>query len=129
MDLTRKQINFLKLFSFLLMIGLMVVLNNNQESAKNHSGKKTDNDLSVNINDSGITPLQTGIPEKSEGALPLKLISNPNSNFLFLCNQNRELKNWIQYIRLQKLFFVYCSKIQHNFLIEFLATMRNKDIR
>jgi hypothetical protein len=107
----------------------MVVLNNNQESAKNHSGKKTASDLSVNINNSGITPLQSGIPEKSEGALPLKLISNPNSNLLFLCNQNRELKNWIQYIQLQKLFFVYCSKIQHNFLIEFLATMRNKDIR
>jgi hypothetical protein len=129
MNLTRRQINFLKFFSFLLMIGLMVVLNNNLESAKNHSGKKATGHLTVNINNFGITPNQSGIPEKSEGSLPIKLISNPNSNFLHLINQDREIKNWVQFIQLQKLFFGYCSKIQHNFLIEFLATMRNKDIR
>jgi len=129
MLLTRKKINYLKLISFLLMIGLMVVLNNEQKSAKILSGKKATSNLIVNENGAGITANTAAIPEKSEGSLPLKLISNPNSNFLFLLNQSKESKIGFRFIQLQKLFFVYCSKIQNNFLIEFLATMRNKDIR
>lgn len=129
MFLTRKQFQFLKFFSFLLMIGLMVVLNNEQKSAKILSGKKPVSHIIANENGAGITANAAAIPEKSEGALPLKLISNPNSNFLFLFNQSKDLKTGFRFIQLQKLFFVYCSKFQNNFLIEFLATMRNKDIR
>jgi hypothetical protein len=129
MQLTRKNITFIKLFSFLLMIGLMVFLNNKQETAKNLSGRKHASEFSISINNLGIASLASAIPEKTEAALPLKLISNPNSNFLFLFNQSREQKIGFQFIQFQKLFFVYCSKFQSNFLIEFLATMRNKDIR
>jgi len=129
MTLTRKQINYLKIFSFILMIGLMVVLNNEQKSAKGLSGKKQSTHLIATENGAGITANASTIPAKSEGAIPLKLISNPNSNFLFLFNQSKELRNGFQFIQFQKLFLVYCSKIQQNFLIEFLATMRNKDIR
>jgi hypothetical protein len=129
MHLTQKHINYLKFFGFLLMIGLMVVLNNEQKSAKTLSGKKPVCHLMVNENGVGITANASTLPEKTEGSLPLKLISNPNSNFLFLFNQSKELKNGFQFIQFQKLFFVYCSKFQSNFLIEFLATMRNKDIR
>jgi hypothetical protein len=111
------------------MIGLMVVLNNEQKSAKILSGKKPVSHIIVNENGAGITANAAAIPEKSEGALPLKLISNPNSNFLFLFNQSKDLKTGFRFIQMQKLFFVYCSKFQNNFLIEFLATMRNKDIR
>jgi hypothetical protein len=129
MQLNRKHITFIQLFSFLLMIGLMVFLNNKQETAKNNSGRKHTSEFSININNLGIAPLASAIPEKTEAALPLKLISNPNSNFLFLFNQSRELKSDFRFIQLKKLYFVYCSKFQNNFLIEFLATMRNKDIR
>jgi hypothetical protein len=129
MELARKQINFLKIFSFLLMIGLMVVLNNEQKTAKTLSGRKTTSDIIVKENGEGIIFNTFAIPEKSEGALPIKLISNPNSNLLFLLNHSRELKTEFQFIQLKKLFFVFCSKFQNNFLIEFLATMRNKDIR
>jgi hypothetical protein len=129
MNLTRKQINFLKIFGFLLMIGLMVVLNNNQENARNHSGKKASGDIGITINSLGIAPIAAEIPGKTEGALPLKLISNPNSTFLFLFNQSREIIIGCRYIQFQKLFYTYCSQLQNNFLIEFLATMRNKDIR
>jgi hypothetical protein len=129
MNLTRKQINFLKIFGLLLMIGLMVVLNNNQENARKHSGKKASGDIGVTINSLGIAPLALEIPGKTEAALPLKLISNPNSNFLFLFNQSREKMIGCRLIQFQKLFYTYCSQLQNNFLIEFLATMRNKDIR
>lgn len=129
MQLTRKQISYIVVISFLLMIGLMVFLNDRQETLKGLSGKKHTSELSLNVNNLGIAPLASGIPEKTEAALPLKLISNPNSNFLYLFNQSRELKSEFQFFQFQKLFLVYCSKIQHNFLIEFLATMRNKDIR
>jgi len=129
MNLTRKQISFLTIFSFLLMIGLMVVLNNEQKMAKSLAGKKSASHLTVNVNDTGIAANASTLPERTEGTLPLKLISNPNSNFLFLFNHSRELKIEFHFIQFQKLFFVYCSKFQSNFMIEFLATMRNKDIR
>jgi hypothetical protein len=129
MKLTRKQITFLSFFSFLLMIGLMVVLNNEQKTAKSLSGKKSTSDLTIDLSGAGIASSSSTIPEKTEGTLPLKLISNPNSNFLSLLNHSRELKIGFHFIQFQKLFFVYCSKFQSNFLIEYLATMRNKDIR
>lgn len=129
MSLTRKHIAYIKVISFLLMIGLMVVLNNKQEIARGHSGKRTTSDLTIDVKNSGLAPLVAGIPQKAEGAIPLKLISNPNSNFLFLLNQSRELRSGFRFIQFQKLYFVYCSKFRNNFLIEFLATMRNKDIR
>ncbi|HNW50165.1 MAG TPA: hypothetical protein PKH79_03725 [Prolixibacteraceae bacterium] len=129
MKLTRKQINIIKIFSFLLMIGLMIVLNNKQKSAKSESGEPSSHEYILLANGSGIATNISAIPEKAEGALPLKLISNPNSNLLFLFNQSREQRMEFRYIQFQKLFLVFCSKIHDNFLIEFLATMRNKDIR
>jgi len=119
----------LTFFSFLLMIGLMVVLNNEQKTAKSLSGKKSTSHLMVDVNSSGIASNASTIPEKTEGTLPLKLISNPNSNFLSILNYSKELKIGFHFVQFQKLFLVYCSKFQSNFLIEYLATMRNKDIR
>ena len=129
MNLTQKKIQYIKFFSFLLMIGLMIVLNNEQKTAKFLSGKGTTNNLTVTENRSGITNTASALPEKTEGALPLKLISNPNSDFLFLYNQSREIKSEFHFVQFQKLFFVYCSRLHRNFMMEFIATMRNKDIR
>ncbi len=127
MNLDQKQIRYIKIISFLLMIGLMVFLNNEQKSSnKDNSAEST---INISKNDSGLASNSAKIPEKTEGSIPLKLISNPNSNLLFLLNNCRKSVFDSRYVQLQKLYLGFCSKTRTNFLIEYLATMRNKDIK
>jgi hypothetical protein len=129
MKLTRKHIGYLKIISLILMIGLMVVLNKQQESAKLKAGNKTESSLVIPIDHSGIGATMAQVPTKTEGAIPLKLISNPNSNFLTLVNCTQEVYLRSRFVQFKKVFLKYCCKIHSNYLIEYLATSRNKDIQ
>ncbi len=129
MKISRKHISYLKVISLMLMIGLMFILNKQQESAKSRSGNKAESTLTETIDRSGIGATTAQIPTKTEGAIPLKLISNPNSNFFTLVNCSKEFYNRSRYIQFRKEFLNYCSKVYFNFLIEYLATARNKDIQ
>jgi hypothetical protein len=71
----------IKFIGFLLMIGLMVYLNDKINSDDNV--KKSESQIYTPNEDSGLVTSSARIPEKAEGAIPLKLISNPNSNFYF----------------------------------------------
>jgi len=129
MGLIQKHSKSIKIFSFLLMIGLMIVLNNEQEDAKNRAGKTPAREIVYNANNSGITPGSANIPGKTEGALPLRLISKTNSNFLLVINNCQHVTHSVRYMFLQKRFLAISSKINFNFITEFLATIRNKDYR
>jgi hypothetical protein len=118
-----------KIIGFILMIGLMIWLNAQQENAKNKAGKKSSTDFVASIDHSGITPGIATIPAKTEGSLPLSLISKPNSNFLSVINTCQHYLHSVKFNLLQKSFLSISPKIHLNFITEYLATIRNKDYR
>ncbi len=127
MKLSVKNITRIKIIGFLLMIGLMVYLNDKFESDDNE--KTSESQIFVPNDNSGLATSSARIPNKTEGAIPLKLISNPNSNFLFLFNNSHKIIFNSRFLQLEKKYLQYCCKTRASFLIEYLATMRNKDIR
>jgi len=127
MNLSVKNITRIKIIGFLLMIGLMVYLNDKFDSDENE--KTSESQIYVPNDDSGLATSSARIPGKTEGAIPLKLISNPNSNFLFLFNHSHKIIFNSRFLQLEKTYLEYCCKTRASFLIEYLATMRNKDIR
>jgi len=129
MVLTQRNSNTIKIIGFVLMIGLMVVLNDRQEAAKSKAGKKPQKEVVTDANRSGITPGTATIPAKTEGALPLRLSSKPNSNFLLIVSNCQHFSHVVKYQLQQKTFLGFCTKISYNFITEFLATIRNKDYR
>jgi len=129
MVLTQRNINSLKIIGLLLMMGLMVVLNDKQENAKNKAGKNQDREIVRNVNDSGITPGTATIPDKTEGSLPIRLISKTNLNLLLVINNCQHFTHAVKYQVLQKNFLTFCSTISYNFITEYLATIRNKDYK
>ncbi len=127
MNLSIKNMTRIKFIGFLLMIGLMVYLNDKINSDDNV--KKSESQIYTPNEDSGLVTSSARIPEKAEGAIPLKLISNPNSNFLFLFNISHKVIFNSKFLQLKKTYLDFCCKTRTSFLIEYLATMRNKDIR
>jgi hypothetical protein len=129
MGIMRRNINSIKIIGFILMIGLMVLLNAQQENAKNKAGKIPVREIITNVDNSGLTPSNATIPAKTEGALPLRLISKPNSNFLLVINNCQHFTHIVKFNAIQKNFLSFCTKIHHNFITEYLATIRNKDYK
>ena len=127
MRISHKHITCLKIAGFVLMIGAMILLNNQQEKAKFKNGRKSKPEAIYNPNNTGTAPTTANIPEKTEGTLPLKLISNPHVNFLTLYNNSQISKEEVRFGYLHNSFLDYCHKIQYKFIIEFLATIRSKD--
>lgn len=127
MNLSVKNITRIKIIGFLLMIGLMVYLNDKINS--DDKEKTSESQIYTPNDDSGLVTSSARIPDKAEGAIPLKLISNPNSNFLFLFNTSHKVIFNSRFLQLEKTYLEYCCKTRASFLIEYLATMRNKDIR
>jgi hypothetical protein len=121
--------SLIKIFSFLLMIGLMVLLNEQQENARNKSGRKPFREVVTTIDPSGLAPVSSAIPNKTEGALPFRLISKTNSNFLFVITNCQHFLHEVKYQVLQKRFLKIRPKIHLNFITEYLATIRNKDYK
>lgn len=124
-----KYIKHIKICGFFLLLGLMFVLNNRLEKVDVDSNNKTESVVNVETNNSGIAPLSAQVPDNSEGTLPLKLISNPTSNFLVFVNHSFEYKNTLRFIQIKKRYLNYCTRFQAFFLTEFMVTARNKDIR
>ena len=125
----QKQIFSIRILGFILMIGLMVLLNARQENAKSKAGKQPTKIIVANVDPSGLTPGTATIPVRTEGALPLQLISKTNSNFLLIINNCQQSLHGVKYQVLQKRFLRIRPKIHLNFITEFLATIRNKDYR
>lgn len=114
---------------FVMLLGLMVVLNHRIEKVNTDSKQHTETVTSIEVNNAGIAPLSAQIPNNPEGALPIKLISNTNSPFLAFINNSFEFKNNYRYTQYRKQFLSYCSRLQTFFITEVLVTARNKDIR
>lgn len=129
MRLSKKSIHFLQLTGFILMLVLMVVLNNRIEKTAPRVVNHNETISTLAINNAGIAPLLAQIPNTPEGALPIKLITNPNSPFLIFINNSFEFKNNYRYTHYRKQFLNFSMQLQTFFIIEFLVTARNKDIR
>lgn len=119
----------IKLVGFVLMLGLMVFLNNQIEKSERRTNPQTESVIKVLPNDAGIAPLSAQIPDKSEGSLPIKLISNLNSNFLYFINIGYDFRSLNSYIFQKKLFLTFCHKIQKQQMIKYLISAKNKDIQ
>ncbi len=129
MKLSRKNRIRIKVIGFLLMVLTMVLLNNMQQESSANFSARNNFEIIGNINDKGITPGSATIPTKTEGDLPLRLISKPNSNFLMVLNNCQHFSNAVKFQLLQKTFLQFCTRIHYNFITEFLATIRNKDYK
>lgn len=129
MNLSHKNRIRIKVIGFLLMVLTMVVLNDKQNESAERNDKLSNWKIIGDINNKGITPATATIPAKTEGDLPLSLISKPNSNFLTVINNCQHFSNAVKFQLLQKTFLQFCTKIHFNFITEYLATIRNKDYK
>jgi hypothetical protein len=118
----------IQLAGFVLLLGLMFVLNNRLEQKERPQPAPTET-LESWQNDTGIAPLTAQIPGRTEGSLPIKLITNLNTNFLVFTNHSFTFR-MDTFIRVQKkLYQTFCHKIQRATILNVLATAKNKDIR
>ena len=129
MQLSKKHIRFMQLAGFVIMLAVMVVLNNRIEKVDQGEKPHTETVSSIGLNISGVAPLSAQIPSNPEGAIPIRLISNPNSPFLVFINKSYEFRNNYRYTQCRKRFLHFCSRLQTFFITEFLVTARNKDIQ
>ena len=107
----------------------MVFLNNKIEKSEQGKKHQTETVISMDMSHAGIAPLVAQIPDEPVGSLPIKLISNLNSNFLFFVNFGYEFKNEFRYIMMKRKFVKYVNKIQRKKLISYLITAKSKDIQ
>lgn len=112
----------------MLLLGLMVYLNNRIEKSSADEQEKTESTIKLDANQVGIAPMMAQLPDKAEGSLPIKLISNLNSNFLYFVNSGYEYKNEFTYTMLKKRYVRYVDRIQYRKLISYMLSARNKDI-
>ena len=119
----------IKLAGFVLMLVLMVFLNNRIEQSDQNRKHQTESVVSMEVNNHGIAPLSAKVPHAPEGSLPIKLITNLNSNFLYFVNTGFEFRNEFNYLMLRKRYVRYVHKIQQRKLLTYLISSKNKDIR
>lgn len=119
----------IKIIGFILMIGAMIVLNQQQEELRSKAGKKPIKQTVTNIDHSGLVSGAAAIPTRTEGSLPLRLIFKTNSNLMLVINNCQHVTHVVKYHALQKDFLSFCTRIHYNFITEYLATIRNKDYR
>lgn len=129
MHLRPKHKICLKVIGFVSLLVLMVVLNNNQKKEIVNDSNAAKSVIETEINYDGIANASSQIPNKTESTLPIKLISNPNTNFLYFINHSFNIKNTYTYLQLRKEYLNFCSGINTRFLIEVIRTTRNKDIK
>lgn len=124
-----KHKKYIKIIGFFFLLGVMFVLNNQLEKKDVEVKGQTENIQNFETNISGIAPLTAQIPNKTEGALPIKLISNPNSIFLSFVNYGYEHFSCYSFIELKKRYLKYCARIWAHNITEFLLSLRNRDIQ
>lgn len=107
----------------------MFYLNNRIEKSSTERKHQSETVLTLASNQSAIAPLSDQLPNRSEGSLPIKLISNLNSNFLYFINRGFEHKTEFKYVHLKKQFLKFYHKIQTQQLINYLITAKSKDIQ
>lgn len=129
MKLNNTHIKYWKLYGFLMLLALMVVLNNQFDSSDTITNTTNSASISYCTNDLGITPVATQIPTTTEGSIPIKLIINPNSNLFILAQQGFSFRDNNKFKLLEQRFLIYGTGINLNFLKILMLTSRNKDIR
>jgi len=120
--------NFLiKALGFIFLVGVMFVLNEHQEASSKHNKAKAS--ISVVHNDANMNSVATPIPLRTESGLPIKLIYNPNSDFLSVVNQNNERIELTNFMQWKRNYLQFGSKVNISYLIKILSTTHNKDIQ
>jgi hypothetical protein len=107
----------------------MVILNNHTVSE--HENPKHDpvQEVTANVNENGVTPAAIQIPNTSETALPIKLISNPNISFIVLCENVYNLKSNYTFQQLKRKHTLIVHYIHSGYLLKYIHSLNNKDIR
>lgn len=129
MNFNTKHIRHIKILGFFILLGVMVVLNNRIDNTIGNQSRSKPSTEVLNSNNLGVTPLTAQLPLNPEGSLPIKLITNTNTNFLVFSTFGYEFKNECKFLQLKMQFLTYCSCIKNIFFIEYLVSTRNKDIR
>ncbi|MDA3817213.1 MAG: hypothetical protein PF486_07545 [Prolixibacteraceae bacterium] len=107
----------------------MIILNNQTVTDGENSKHIPVQEISTNVNDNGVTPVAIHIPGTTETALPIKLISNPNISFMVLCENVYNLKNNYNFHQLKKKYSNIVHHVQMKYLMEYIKSLNNKDIR
>lgn len=119
----------IQLAGFVLLLGLMFVLNNRLEQTQTPQTPTSETLVESWQNDAGIAPLTAQIPERTEGSLPIKLITNLNTNFLIFTNHSFTFR-METFLRVQKKYYQsFSHKIQRAVILMVMTTAKNKDIR
>jgi hypothetical protein len=117
---------YIKLLSFVFLLGLMVFLNNKiEQKSSTTKTDQTESVLDIDSPISGITTLLAQIPTKTEGSLPIKLISNLNSNFLLAVTNSYNFRSEFKFNVLQQQFLIFYHKIQRKQLISRFVERRS----
>ncbi|MCF8361115.1 MAG: hypothetical protein K9G70_00690 [Prolixibacteraceae bacterium] len=107
----------------------MIILNNHTVPDNEKPGHIPVQEISTNVNDNGVTPVAVQIPGTTETTLPIKLISNPNISFMDLCENVYNLKNNYNFQQLKRKYANIVYHIQMKYLMEYIKSLNNKDIR
>lgn len=114
---------------FVLLLGLMFILNNSFERKEQSAAAQSQTQVDSWQHDAGIAPLNAQIPGRTEGSLPIKLITNLNTNFLIFTNHSYDFR-LASFVRERKnIYQTFCHRIQRKLIFQVLTSAKNKDIR
>lgn len=119
----------IQLAGFVLLLGLMFVLNNSFGHAEQSNQEQSQTLVDSWQHEAGIAPLAAQIPGRTEGSLPIKLITNMHTNFLIFTNHSFTFR-MASFIREREtLYHTFCHKLQRASIFNVLVTAKSKDIR
>lgn len=129
LKIDKKHIIFWRIFGFIVLIVSMVALNRYVSQGNNDEGGASAAEIVVDLNTNGVTPLAVHIPRSCEGSLPIKMISNPYSNFMVLSQIGFNLKLNYLYRHLKDKYTNNIYRLQLFYTIVRASAFKNKDIR
>jgi hypothetical protein len=129
MHLSPKQHFLIKSAGFIFLLVLLFLLNKQQENNTDHFGGSSDMVVLADLNSNGLTPVAIQLPRECQGMLPLKLVSLPNSFFLYLVNKSIEIRTGHSFIQLKNSYLYYCQNIDPGAFIFVKRATGNIEIR
>ncbi|MDA3881025.1 MAG: hypothetical protein PF436_11615 [Prolixibacteraceae bacterium] len=124
-----KHIICWRIFGFAVLVLSMVALNRYAGKGSNDRGGTPAAEIAIGLNTNGVTPLAIQIPRTSEGALPIKMVSNPYSNFMVLSQTDFDLKINYLYRHFKNKYTNNIYRLQLFYILARESALKNKDIR
>lgn len=125
----RNHIIYWRIAGLAVLLVAMVALNRHAGSGTQNDNDKPVSEFVHDLNENGVTPLAVQIPPSREGALPIKMISNPYSNFMVLSQTGFNIKINDQYRFFKNRYTNIIYRLQLFYVLARDSALKNKDIR